>query len=450
MSTSLFRATGLASGIDTQSMITALVSIERRPIDQLQANQSAYQQQISYLGNIASKLSALSTAATELKDNGVRGATISSSNSSFSASAGTGALAGQWSLQVTQLAVAAKARSGAFASSLDPVDTGSLTLSIDGADTIITKAAGDTLADIVGKINQSGAAVSASVLFDGTSSYLSVSRTETGHSIGALAGTALSISETNDGTGAAALGLSIIQAAKNATFALDGLGFERRSNTVTDALAGIDLNLKSVSAAEDLVVAYDTDATAARLQTFVDAYNEVYGLVSTELSVSSDTNRAATLAGDSSLRSLQRSLHGLISQDVAGLGDVRALVDLGIRSDKDGVLSLDSATLKSAISKDPSAVDRLFSESTVGLGDITSALTNNYVNSVDGILVNRQSGLKDSIKLADDQIARLELRVDGFETNLIRQFTIMEQLVGQMNSMGDYLTNQLNQNNKQS
>jgi flagellar hook-associated protein 2 len=442
--TAPIRASGLASGIDTQSMIDQLVSLERRPIDLLQARQRAYRKQISKLGSIASKLSALEDAAKDLASKGVRSASVQSTHTAFSATAALGAATGRWSVRVTALASAAKARSAAFTAATDAVDTGTLTLSIDGTDYVITKAAGDTLADIATKIQQSGAPVTATILSDGTSSYLSVTRSETGYQVGQPASSALQITETNDGTGAPAVGLSITQSATNATLEVDGLAIERRSNTISDVLPGITLNLsQTMTSAETLVVADDTKATADRVRTFVEAYQAVNDLVHEELAVSPDTDREASLAGDGTLRSLQRALHSVISTSVAGLGSVRALVDIGVHSDRDGNLLLDEDQLAKALQSDPGAVDRIFSEASVGIGDRISALTKTYTDPIDGILITRQDGLNDSIHRADDAIAKLELRVDSFEANLVKQFTAMEQVVGQLKSMGAFLTSNL-------
>ncbi|HYG67295.1 MAG TPA: flagellar cap protein FliD N-terminal domain-containing protein, partial [Anaeromyxobacteraceae bacterium] len=168
-----FRAGGLASGMDTSAIIDQLVELESRPLDLLAKRKSAFQAQVSALGDIASRLGALQTAAKSLGDDGVLAATVASTNTGFSAAPGSGAVAGRYAVTVQELARASKWRSGAFAST-DRVAGGTLSLRVQGVDLpAITIADGATLGEVADAIRGSGAAVSAVVLNDGTSSYLS-------------------------------------------------------------------------------------------------------------------------------------------------------------------------------------------------------------------------------------------------------------------------------------
>lgn len=440
----VFQAGGLASGIDSQSMIDSLVAIEKQPMNLLARQQSAIKAQISVIGDISSKLADLESATRTLADDGAMGMVVSSTNTGFDAVAGTGALAGSYGVEVTNLAKAAKARSAGFAASTDAVDTGTLTLSIDGTDYAITKAAGDTVRDIAAKINASGAGVSASIITDGAQSYLSLTRTETGYEVGATADTALTITETNDGTGAPALGLAVFQQAENATFSVDGLAMERRSNEIADAVPGVTLTLNEEGgAAEDLVVGKDLEKTKENLQSYVDAYNAVAKLLQKQLDVGEDTDRSRLLTGEAAVRSLQRRLQDLATTEVPDLGTVRSLVDLGIETGRDGTISLNEETLDRAIASDPTAVNGLFAQAGTGLADSIQTLVEDYTDPLDGILVGRKKSLDGSVDRIDDQLATMQRRLDTFRQNLVSQFTAMEQLVSGMSSMGNFLAAQM-------
>jgi len=255
----VFTAGGLATGMDTNSIVEQLVSLESRPLTLLRSRQSGMKTQVSTLGDIGSKLSALATAAKDLGDAGVLGTRVVSTNDAFTALTGSAATAGRYGLEVTQLARASKWRSGAFAAGATHAG-GTLALTVQGKTyDPITIADGASLADVAAKIRALGAPVSASVISDGTSSYLSVTANDTGHPIGGSPAQALALAFTPAGTPAGqAPAYAEIDPARNATFELDGLSFTRQSNTVSDALPGVTLTFKKEGgAAEDLVVAND-------------------------------------------------------------------------------------------------------------------------------------------------------------------------------------------------
>ncbi|HUM13997.1 MAG TPA: flagellar filament capping protein FliD [Myxococcaceae bacterium] len=443
MSTSIgptFTAGGLASGLDTNTIIDGLVKLESQPIVDKQAQQAALRSQISLLGQLAASLTDFGTAAKGLGTSGVLSVKVSSANSSFSASTGPGAQQGDFAVSVQTLAAPAKARSAAFASSDAPVRGGTLNLSVQGTAYAVTIADGASLADVALAIRQSGAPVSATVLNDGTSSYLSVTAQNTGYTIGSTPDTALTLSETSTGTQGQPLGLAVFQQAANATFTIDGLSFTRTSNTVTDALPGTTLSLKSVStAAEDLVLVTDVAGTADRLQALITAYNNTIGLVQKQLDVSPGTDRTSTLAGDSTVRNLQASLQSLVSATVPSLGTVRSLADLGVKTERDGSLSLDKTVLEKAIARDPGAVDDLFATASTGLSAQAKTLTDQFTDPVSGAFTTRTNALNGNIKLLDNDIANVQARVDQYKQTLIAQFTAMESVVSQLKSLGTLL-----------
>ncbi len=441
---------GLISGIDTASIVDQLVSLESRPISLLKSRQSAIKSQISALGDIVSRLSALETAAKSLASDGVLAAKTTSTNDAFTATPGQGALAGRYSVRVDQLARAAKWRSGAFTGADATVAGGDLTLAVGTDSFKITIAAGTTLADVAFQIRQSGAPVSAQVLTGKDGAYLSVTTRDTGYT-GTDPKAALDVTWAASGAGGGQEpGLAQVEAAQNALFTIDGLDFERRTNTVADAIAGVSLTLKKgaiapalTGTAEDLVLSTDSDATKAKLQKFVEAYNGVMSLVQRQLAVTKDTDRRSTLAGDSTVRSLQHSLQGLLVTEVPGLPSVRTLADVGVKTGRDGSLSIDATSFASALARDPSAIDGLFSKATTGLGQVVSDFVQGQIKATTGVLTARQTGLNKTVTSMDAQMAAMQLRVDGFRANLQRQFTAMESTLSNIKSTGQFLTAQL-------
>ncbi len=444
----LFQAGGLASGLDTNAIIDKLVQIESQPITDLQKRQSALNSQVSALGDIASKISALDSAAAALGSGGVLGVTATSSNTGFTATPSSSAMAGRYSVQVQQLATAAKARSQAFAAGSAPVTGGTLTLTVMGrAYDPITITDGESLADVASAINGSGAPVSAVILSDGANSYLSLTNRDTGYPLAGAPGDALSIAYSPTGSAGQALNLSLLldaqgKPAENAQVIVDGLTFTRQNNTLTDVIPGTTLALRAQGGAtEDLVLSNDAGATQTKLRTFVDAYNAVIGAVQKQLDVNDTTDRSKSLAGDFTIRNLQASLQQLMTSQV-GTGSVRTLADLGVKTSKDGSLSIDPTVLQSALAQSPSALNTIFSDRTQGLAALVHSLTRTQTDPVNGLLTLESQGLTGQSSAIDDQVARMQTRIDGFRQLLVDQFTAMESVVSQLKTTGQFLAQQ--------
>lgn len=446
---STFSVSGLASGLDTGSIIDQLVKIESGAITAAQSRQAAYKSQVSQLGTLVSKLQSLSTAVTGLKSAGALGLSQVGSATGFSATPSSGATSGRYDVLVEDLARAAKARTtSAFTSASDAVKAGTLDLSINGTTTSVTITDGMTLGQVAKAINDSGAAVSATVLESNGQAFLSLTNKNTGFTVGQPPASALTITETSSGTTGLALGLSITQAATNAKVTIDGLSFERTSNVIDDALPGVTLSLKAkTTVAETLELANDTAATATNLGKFVTAYNDVMKILRENLNIGQQTDRTKTLGGDSAIRSLQSSLMSVVSSIANPGSSVRSLADLGIKTQGDGSLSLDQARLSKAIAADPAAVNELFQTATTGVADQLKPLVDGYTNSTNGVLVSKSKSYEQSVKQLDKQIDSLQLRLEAYRNKLVAQFTAMEKVVSSFKSIGSYLTSQENKSN---
>jgi flagellar hook-associated protein 2 len=449
---STFRAGGLASGIDSNTLIDQLVKLESRPIDLLRTRQAGMKTQISTIGDLVSKLSSFQSAVRTMSDSGTLGTKISSTHESFSATSSPSAVAGSYNVRVDALAKAAVGRSQSFTSATAPVKGGTLTFEVMGKTyDPITIPNGSALSDIPRIIRTAGIPVSAAVVNDGTNYYLQFTNQDTGVPD---TGNALRVVEnTTGGTGQALTSggtYNLIQTATNASITLDYDGtanditFSRKNNTVTDVVQGVTLTLKKTSAStEAMIVSNDTEETGKNLAKFVEAYNAVNKIIQSQMAVEPGADREALLTGDAALRNLQRRMQSFITTSV-GASNVRSLADLGIKSGRDGTLSLDQTVLSSAISRDPQAVNEIFSTATTGIYAQTRSLVNTYTSFTDGVLTARKNGLNRSISTIDDQIVNMSRRVDMFRENLIMRFTAMEKVVSSLKSTGNFLTQQMN------
>jgi flagellar hook-associated protein 2 len=438
-----FNASGLASGMDTNALVEALSQLRQLSVTRLKAKQGAYTTQISVIGDVVNRLQGLKTAATGLGTGGTLGISQSGTLDGITTSPSSSAQAGRYTVEVKGLAAAAKQRSTGFTAASPPVTAGVLSINVNGTAKNVNVGAGASLTDVATAINAGVSDVSAVVLSDGTNSYLSITNRATGYTIGGQPTDALQIS----GTAAAQFGFSEVVPAKNAEVWVDGLKFDRRSNTFDDVIPGVSLTVsKEDGPPQELVLTNDTAGTAKNIQGFVDAYNLVLKSVQKQLTVSSSSDRSATLAGDGSLRSLQAALGGLTSKTV-GAGVVRTLADLGVKTARDGSLSVDSVALGKAIAKDPAGVNALFNTAATGVSALTTALVDGYTDA-DGVLTARTKGMQGQVARLGKDVERAQAAVDRYKELLVKQFTAMEQIVSTLKSTGNYLTSQEKVNDK--
>ena len=225
----IFTAGGLASGLDTNTIVDKLVALEQAPITKNTAYQAALTVQISAIGDLTSKIKALATAATSL-GKGVSANNVTTVPAGIGAVAGVGAMPGNYSITVSSVASSARARSTAFTSANDTVAGGDLKLHIQGVATTITIAANSDLGSVVKQINQSGNPINAAVVSDGTHLYVSLTNRNTGKPIGS--GDTGGLTIDSDPTG---LGLTVTKNATNAVVKVDDLTVESQTNDISTA-----------------------------------------------------------------------------------------------------------------------------------------------------------------------------------------------------------------------
>jgi flagellar hook-associated protein 2 len=165
-------------------------------------------------------------------------------------------------------------------------------------------------------------------------------------------------------------------------------------------------------------------------------------VVQGQLSVTKDTDRSSSLVGDFAIRALQSKLQSLVTGHVTGLSNVQTLAEAGVKTGRDGSLSVDSTTFASALARDPAALDGLFSTKGTGLSDAVYGMVQLQTRAGDGLLTADQQNLAKRISAMDDQAAILQLRIDAFRQNLINQFTAMESTVSNLKATGNFLTAQ--------
>lgn len=433
-------SSGLASGMDTQSLIAQLVSIQRIPIQKLQQAAAQISSKATKLGALTTKLNTLKSAAEEL-DSATKLLSYtakSSDESVLTMSASGDAVPGKFKFTVSSLASAEKDLSNGFSSSSSQatVAGGTLSIATNGGTAVdITIDAGASLADIASAINGADAGVTATILNDGagtaTSYRLLLAAKDTGYTTGTASNAVTVLS------GVSELTISESETATNATFTLDSdpTVYSRTTNSFSDLLTGMTFSLKDTGTST-VEIATDPEAVRTKVQSFVDAYNAVVNQVTGELTPSKSTSRATSLAGEPYMRSLDAALDSVAGTTVGTGGLFERLSDLGISIGNNGALTLDAAKFDAALAKDPGSVSAVFTTDSTGIVAAVSAMVDRFTDSVDGILTSGKKALDAQSTRITSRIETLDYRSTLYEERLRRQYTAMEQAIAAAQSQG--------------
>jgi flagellar hook-associated protein 2 len=446
---------GLITGLDTNALVAGLVQAERRSITVLQNQKVRFQAQEAVFTSVIGALGSLKSSAQNLSvttDFIKRNAT-SSNEAVLTVSASSTADLGSSVISVDALARAQSVQSTSFSATTDAVGTGTLALSVGGNATNVTiNGTNNTLAGLRDAINNSGAAVTASIVNvsgGATPDYrLVVQSTETGTAnavtiSGSLAG----------GTDPFPGGGQIVQTGSDALFSVNGLQVSRSSNTISDVISGVTFTLLdegdkngTVNAADPtakIAVGANNSAITSAVQELIEKFNAVNKIVNDQFTLDPNTNRQGSTAGDASLRGMLSQLRNELSRSGGTSASYKYLSDVGIKFQKDGSLTLDEGKLADALEDDATAVANLFLATQEGIGKRIPDTVDNFISAVDGALVFRQNGIGKSVKQIDEKITREERRIATMEERLVKQFSALEELVSQLKSQGEFLAQQM-------
>ena len=439
MSSPLASITGIASGLDWRSLIDQMMKIAHRPIDMMQETQATLDKQKTDWSDLKTRLATLSSkqAALQLSTT-FNGRTATSSNDlAVGATATSTAATGTYLVNVTQLAQQHVISSDTKDPTVALGYAGTFSITSSGVTVSVTLTGTEKLSDIAALINNAKDAtgnpvgVTATVIngSSATSAQLVLKAKSSG------AANAISIADTT-GTAAQSLGLitatgtikNQVQAAQDANFTVDGLAVTRSSNTVTDVITGVTLNLKTITTSPvTITVGVDTQAAANAIKDWVSAYNSVLDLINAKIAKGGD------LQGDPTLARLELALQKQATDLVTGATpgyDAISKIGITTSADRSGKLTVDDTKLSAALSQNTTGVQQLFYNSTAGVTGVGQKLDGTialYTTNTYAIIPARLSSLDDRYKDLGNQITLMQQRLDQRHDTLVQQFTAMEQ-----------------------
>lgn len=475
---------GIGSGIDIDSIVASMVAAERAPKEiQLATLEKKTTTQITAVGALKSAISDFQNALGALNKTDLFQARSAASSKAdlVGVTANAKAGAGRYQVEVQQLATSSKVALNAFKGTADqPITFGSgtLTVRVGGGDKsldIDVNESNNTLAGIRDAINKAGAnlGVSATIVTDDSGARLVLSSTETGKdadisvvvvsddpSVGTRdlsqleflapvlapnAGSFATDQEYQNALAAYAVGPGpkTLVTAQSAQLTVDGMLVTSKTNKVETAIEGVTLDIKgktSVGEPLNISVAEDKAGVKKQIQSFVDGYNKLIGVINAQTKVTGVGEGKApvvgALVGDATARTLLSTIRNELVNS-QGDGALRTLTDIGITTQKDGTLKIEDAKLEKAMSNNFVDLPGLF----VGDKGVASRLDEKLkpYTQTGGILEQRNKAMSETISKIDKQKEDLTRRVASLQERLYKQFNAMDMLVGQLSSTSSSL-----------
>ena len=423
-------AAGVGSGIDIESILEQLGEIERQPIVNLETKREELDVELSAFGTVKSALSSFQSAADLLGNSDDFGAFVATSSDEavFTATSSGGEVAENLEIEVLSLATNHRLSSAAYASADSTIDQGSFTFtSGDNSFQIDVDDSNDTLTGLRDAINDrlENTTMSASIISVDGGSRLILTANESGTD-GQIG--------VSQNSGDANAGFEEITEATDASLIVHGFQVSRSSNSISDVIDGVTLDLTGVGKST-----VDTRRDLTSLKTALDEFVTAYNTMNNSLTQAAQTD----LQGDQLPRGIEKRVREIFFDVVdLGEGDSASALDMGFSFDRYGTLNLDNSQYEAAIEQGVNRFVDVFSKSDTGISSLFSDLVDEYTQS-GGIIASREDGVDTRKSSIDSQIERLEYRLEKTNTRLRAQFTAMDLAVTNLQTTSSFLTSRL-------
>lgn len=446
---SLINSLGAGSGVDVSSLAQNLVNAEKVPQENaINAKITTNDNRVSGYSAVLFMLGSVNTALADLKDTSdFNSLTVSGASSSYTLAPTATAKEGDHTIQVNSTYKPQKSLSStAFTdvTTAGQIGAGPFTITKGSAAAVTITPASNTPQALVDAINGTqGLGVTASLVDTGNGFKLlltGASGAGNNFTFSDSSATPVSFPQTN------------LQDATDTSVTVDGVGYTRKTNTLTDVIPGVTMAVRSPtpssggSPGTDYVsLARDTATLKTKFDAFVTAYNDAQSLlVEVGNSKSTLATYGGTLVGDSTVRLVQGKLRAMFTNASSTPGtNVQYMWQMGFSFDAKGVMSLDATKLNDALTNHYDDVvktltgnqDNLskYSPAKAGFfGDATYKI-NQLVAATGPIATQSQNATAQNTKY-QDQLTKLDTRMQTLLDRYTKQFAAMQSLVGSVNS----------------
>jgi flagellar hook-associated protein 2 len=443
----LITSTGIGSGLNIGSIVSALTTAYgAAQTNQLTNQQTLLDSQVSAYGTFTAALDTLKLAVPALQDpKQLAGFTAAVADKTIAtATTSPSAVAGQYSLQVNNLATSATLTSlPVLGGAAVAEGTGTLTIAVGGASTTVNiDTTNNTLAGIAAAINSAtnNPGVSASIISTTAGARLVLTGTTTG------AANVITVAPSGGDGGLASLGLTQTRAAQDASFSINGFAATNASNVVGNAITGVTINLlqaSAVSTPTTLTVTPDTTAAKASVDKFVTAVNGVLSSIQTLTGYNPSTKEAGPLNGNATLESFQNQLQSILGKITGGgSGAVKSLTDLGISAGTGGTYATDETKLGNALTASMASIGNLLG-GTNGIATQVGNLVDGYTKP-GGLLDTINKGLQTGLSSVSKQQTALTASMAAYSARLTAEYNAMDRAVALLKQTQTYLNAEFN------
>lgn len=461
---------GVGSGLDLNEILDKLEASEKNRLTPIKAQQKAVNNKISGFGKLKSALSTFNSATAKLQKKELfQARTVIGSDNYFTSTVSSNAQLGNYVINVEQLATAHSVTTNAVNDKNIALgnnnSTRTITIQQANGNTLNISLAEDetSLESIANAINQakivnadgstSDSTVNATIVRSGTNSYqLVITSKETGEQ---QAITSISSDDNNlnsligfDINQQSSSAMSQLIEAKNAKFNFNGITINSTSNTVKDVIPGVDINLKAVTTTpQNLTITADNEKAQAALKEWVEAFNQLKSTISTltkftpsEANSDKLNDDNGPLIGNSTLRNIDQSIRSIFAKGQTG--EYSVLAQIGINMDNNGNLVIKESQLEDVLKENSEAVATLFTgNGETGIANEIFAKVSSFIDR-NGSIDNATDGLNTTLKSLDKRYEQINDSIDKTIDLYRAQFTRLDVLINELNSLSTYLTSQ--------
>ncbi|GAA0469172.1 flagellar filament capping protein FliD [Parasphingorhabdus litoris] len=440
---------GSGTGIDSRKLIADLLAASREPKEAvLRSREQANSLKISALASASSSLDTFAAALSDLLDGRAFAGNLVSSDPALATVKFIDGVRPQGlpaSLEIQQLASAQRLASAVVADGDVSLGAGTMTISNGSGNFNITLVNGaDSLNDLAEAINQSGSGVSASVITDNSGARLVLEGQEGAAETFTITG---DFADYNYPAGGG--GMTLVSSAADALIRIDGVDLRFGNNTIDNAIPGVSIDLKAAAPGTLITISGDqpTKTISALVGEFVDAYNQLRTALNEATASGGEGGSAGPLAGDAGVREMMRSLSQIGATALVDNGPYRALTDIGVKTNRDGTLSIDKDRLDAVLAANPEAVSDMLDpinpdSNNPGIAGVLQSIRDR-LQGEDGALEASQNRLKQIRENLLDARNKLDEDSAQYESQLRKTFANMDRQLAVLQATQSYLTQQI-------
>lgn len=433
---------GINSGLPP-NLVEQIIEAEKAPIKNIEQKKQKSETKLNLVKDLETKVRGIEASLGSLASvKGFNDIKLESGDVNIvNGIAEVGASKGSWNIEVVSLAQKASALTNGFPDKdKTQIGTGYFKFNTsEGSKEVYINGSNNTLEGVASAINSAGIGVKASIINDRKDADAPYKLMISGENVGGDNSIEYPTLYFLDGD--QDIFFDNNTEAHNGVLKVDGFEFEIGSNTVTDVIPGVSLDIRQAAPGRQVNVSVkeNREVVSNKIGEFIKALNEVLGFIQGQNKMNENTDSSQTLGGDQLIRMIESRLQRLIQDPQYGVdSSITRLNQLGIEMTRDGTVKLTEDKFNKVLAQQPEQVRKFFAGDGFKVGFIPAIRREvaTLTNSAFGSIHNRKKSLEDQIRRSDDQIASKQKNLEKREQQLRRQFGNLEETMGRLKQQG--------------